>query len=134
MIDFIKSLYTGKYSRIMKFITVGGLNTAADYAVFIFLTYFLLWNTTLAQGISFVVGMVISYVLNRSWTFETKESFFGTAMVKFLLLNLSTLCLSMYLMHLFEGVLNMHALVAKVIITVITSVISYTFNKIIFKN
>lgn len=134
MFNFIKNLYTGKHARVMKFITVGGINTAADYAVFIFLTYFLLWGSEISQAISFIVGMVISYVLNRSWTFETNESFFGKAMAKFLVLNIATLGLSVYLMYLFADVLNIHKLIAKVIITIITAVISYTFNKIIFKN
>ncbi|NOU73089.1 GtrA family protein [Paenibacillus sp. LMG 31458] len=53
----------------MKYGLVGAVNTSIDFAVFTLLTLWG-WPHLLAQGISFTSGVLNSYFMNRSWTFQ----------------------------------------------------------------
>jgi len=53
----------------MKFGLVGAVNTSIDFAVFTLLIL-LGWPHLLAQGISSISGVLNSYFMNRSWTFQ----------------------------------------------------------------
>ncbi len=59
-----------------KFLLVGMMNTVIDLGLYFSLTRFvvvLAEANFLAKGISYSVGMVNSYLWNRSWTFQSDD-------------------------------------------------------------
>ena len=57
------------------------------------LTYYIMLNflpTNIAKGISFLLGTIVAYIINKYWTFEKKEKSYKE-MTKFAILYASTL-------------------------------------------
>lgn len=82
--------------RVFKFGVVGVLNTAIDFALYIFLTNSLTIWPVLSNVASYTAGVANSFVLNRRWTFadgEYRDSLVYQFPV-FLLANVSGLLLS----------------------------------------
>ena len=58
-----------------KFLTVGVVNTTVSYVTFIILIEFVNYN--ISYSVSYCIGIITSYILNGSWTFNTSLSLKG---------------------------------------------------------
>ncbi|MDF2836917.1 MAG: GtrA family protein [Paenibacillus sp.] len=103
---------------------IGVLNTAIDFGAFGLLTW-LSVHYAVAQALSYIAGMVNSYLLNNAITFRSarsKESGgFASALrqqLRFLLWNGAMLALSIMLMSAAIGLLGWSAWLAKAAVTV----------------
>ena len=74
--------------RFVRFCITGGLNTLVDFIVFFLLTGSLNWPVIPSQVISYSAGILNSYCINRRWTFQTRNRFFGREMLWFIGVNL----------------------------------------------
>ena len=87
--------------------------------------------------------MLNSYIINRSWTFRSKEQFFSGQLVRFLITNLLTLILSLFalaaferlfvgpvLMELFGTQLDLNKLLIKLPVIVLTLVINFILSRL----
>jgi putative flippase GtrA len=54
----------------IRYVIVGVANTCVGLGVIYASMYFLRFSDTLANGVGYVVGVMVSFVLNRNWTFE----------------------------------------------------------------
>ncbi|WP_281541806.1 GtrA family protein [Maribacter aestuarii] len=87
--------------QLGKFVVSGLIAVVVDFS-----TYFLLNNYTghnVAKGISFLTGSIVAYVLNKFWTFHTKE-FSGTQLFRFFFLYVTTLAVNVLVN---KGILNL---------------------------
>lgn len=88
-------------SQLLKFIVSGIIAVAVDFGV-----YYLLNNYTshnVSKGVSFLIGSMVAYILNKFWTFDTKE-FSGAQLFRFFFLYTSTLAINVLVN---KGVLNL---------------------------
>ena len=111
--------------KLFKFGIVGVMNTAVDFLVYTVLVSVLGWGLYVSQVISYSCGMLNSYVINRKWTFSTKNGFFSWELVRFILLNLSMMLLGMAIIWFCTQQLMLHKLVAKLISTVLVLVVNF---------
>ena len=111
--------------KLYKFGMVGVMNTAVDFLVYTVLVSVLGWGLYVSQVISYSCGMLNSYVINRKWTFSTKNGFFSWELVRFILLNLSMMLLGMAIIWFCTQQLMLHKLVAKLISTVLVLVVNF---------
>ena len=58
-------------NHIAKFIVVGAISTAINYACFYLLTKFSLTTYLLASVIGYIIGLTAGYFLNNFWTFQS---------------------------------------------------------------
>ena len=58
--------------QFIKFVIVGIINTSISFVTFFLLTKFFLINDKIANIISYIVGVINSFILNKLWTFESK--------------------------------------------------------------
>ncbi len=87
--------------QLLKFIVSGLIAVAVDFGV-----YYLLNNYTshnVSKGISFLTGSIVAYLLNKFWTFDTKE-FSGKQLFRFFFLYGTTLAINVLVN---KGVLNL---------------------------
>lgn len=70
--------------ELLRFLLGGATAVVVDYFVYTFLLY-LHFNTELAKGISYICGAVVGFVINKFWTFESKE-FHKEEIIKYILL------------------------------------------------
>ncbi|GGL45417.1 GtrA family protein [Sporolactobacillus putidus] len=105
--------------------TVGVLNTAVDFIVFVLLTHFLFVFYVFAQILSYGAGMLNSYFLNSRFTFSgsvrTKSRF-----IRFTILNLAVLLMTLFVMH---GLLFLPLYVNKLVSTLVGLVFNFILSK-----
>ena len=138
MIEKIKELCK-KYEEIIIYLIVGVMTTIVSWAA-AFLGKLLLdvdvsWQNTLNNTISWVVGVLFAYPLNRKWVFKSKnpkilKEFLGLASSR-----VSTLIMDIVIMWLTVNVIGMNYWIAKIFISsVIVTIANYVFSKLlIFK-
>lgn len=75
--------------EISRFIVSGICAVATDMLFYYILSHFIEIST--AKGISFLIGTVTAYLMNKYYTFEQKQKSIGEV-VKFIILYLTSLC------------------------------------------
>ncbi len=138
MIEKIKELCK-KYEEIIIYLIVGVMTTIVSWAA-AFLGKLLLdvdvsWQNTLNNTISWMVGVLFAYPLNRKWVFKSKnpkilKEFLGLASSR-----VSTLIMDIVIMWLTVNVIGMNYWIAKIFISsVIVTIANYVFSKLfVFK-
>lgn len=120
-------------AKFIKFGITGVINTAVDFAVF-WLLSLLGVNQYLSQIISYSCGMLNSYILNRSWTFESKSGFFGKQLFRFIAANILMLLISLAVLGVGTAALSLPKLAAKLIATAFTMCGGFLLNRLwVFK-
>jgi len=116
--------------QFLKFSLVGILNTAVDFGIFT------LMNSILGEGfyrvsqiISYSGAVINSYYLNKSWTFQAGHRINIIEMIKFLLVNLASLGISLYFLFLFHERYQMDILWSKVGATFFSVIVNFIGNK-----
>ncbi len=61
----------GNIRQILRFLVVGGTAFFVDY--FIYLLTAMFFDILFAKAISFIIATVYTYLLNKLWTFNSKE-------------------------------------------------------------
>jgi putative flippase GtrA len=100
-----------RLAPLLKFGMIGILNTGVDFAVFTVLT---LWDVPLliAQCISYACGVLNSFIMNRTWTFQRRGQFAGQ-LIKFSSLSLLTLLITYGLLVGFNRYFGWPILISK---------------------
>jgi putative flippase GtrA len=117
------------FIQFLKFNAVGLVNTLIDFVVFTLL-HSLGMVYGLAQVISYSAGTANSFILNKKVTFRDsnrsgKEGFDRLQLLKFIILNLVVLGISLLLMHLLTDNLGVQVLLSKVLVTFVTVIINF---------
>jgi putative flippase GtrA len=68
-------------SRFIRFLLVGGVNTIVGYGSILLLQYVAGLSPVVANAGGYLVGMVLSYFLNRSFTFSSSRPHLQTVPV-----------------------------------------------------
>ncbi|MCI9458585.1 MAG: GtrA family protein [Oscillospiraceae bacterium] len=121
--------------KILKFGVTGVMNTAVDFVVYTVLVSVCGMGLYVSQMISYCCGMLNSYVINRKWTFDTRNGFFSLELVKFVVLNLAMMLLGMGIIYLCVEQLGLHKLLGKLISTVLVMAINFVLSNFwVFRN
>lgn len=87
--------------RVRRFLVVGIISTLLDITSFTALRIQLGLPTPLANTIAYSMGIVISYILHRSWTFTDRpRKALGTQISQFMFVSLSALVMNNFLVLL----------------------------------
>lgn len=112
--------------KIVKFGSVGVLNTAFSYLLFcglIHLDVFYLFASTL----SFLAGTLFSYLMNSRFTFSVYTN--TRSFLKFLAIMLLSLTGSLLLLYVFRNAVGLHTLVAQLLVVLVRFPIVYLLLK-----
>lgn len=131
LIDFIKKVLSVKF---IKFAIIGVMNTLIDVAVYTVLAGALHVNVYVSQVAGYTCGGLNSYIFNRSWTFKTEEGFFSRELIKFIVVTLAMLGLSLGILYVFYDMMHLNYFIAKIITTVLVLVVNFVVNNLwVFK-
>ncbi|WP_211747189.1 GtrA family protein [Paenibacillus sp. Marseille-Q4541] len=107
-----------------RFSLVGMLNTAVDLGVFFLLSLSSL-SVVPAQVVSYVVGMLNSYLWNRRWTFaSTQHRSFGE-LIRFISLSIITLMISVGTLHVAYYYFGIPLFTSKLLATLCSVLVNY---------
>jgi len=119
--------------QVGKFLLVGAMNTAVDYAIYFLLTRFTPFfgaQPVFAKGISFSVAVLNGFFWNRRWTFKSAVSPWVT-ILPFALTCTVGLFINMGLMYLFFSVLHLPELIALVLSSIGFMLWNFTISKLL---
>ena len=129
------------FFQLIKFAITGGLNTLVDLGGFSVLNTLgaalfkseIGWVVSLAQVVSYSLGVLNSWLINSTWTFEDNEFSWGKV-GRFVLVNLLSLGVNLALLHLMRTVFGMDAFVAKLIATPFGLIVNFIGSRLfVFK-
>ena len=102
-----------------------------DFIVFFLLTGSLKWPVIPSQVISYSAGILNSYCINRRWTFQTRNRFFGREMLWFIGVNLCVLGVSVLSMWVFTTQMGFGTILSKLCTTALTMVLGFVLNRLL---
>ncbi|WP_373367377.1 GtrA family protein [Thermaerobacillus caldiproteolyticus] len=105
-----------KIGTLFRFCTVGVGNTLIDFGVF-FLLASIGVPVWLAQGCSYIAGMLNSYVWNRVWTFRMKQQATIQEFFRFILTNFFSLGATFFFLYVCQQIWGWSLLISKMIAT-----------------
>ncbi len=122
------------FYQLLRFGLVGVMNTLVDFGVYQLLVWLGL-HYALAQCLSYSCGLLNSYFFNSRWTFRREKNYTKREFLRFLLVNLCSLALSVLLLRLCYEALGIESnLIAKGIVTVFVMLVNFIANKLfVFK-
>lgn len=120
-----------KYKKIIIYYIIGIVNTLVDFAVYSAVLFFTKMPVP-SQAAGYSIGVLCSFYLNRGITFRAEKG--GSPLLQFLrfmLVNLVSLGISLGSIYLLTDCLGINGYLAKVPISLITSLINYFGYKIL---
>lgn len=124
-------LGTVGHKEVVKFMTVGVLNTALDVVGYLALTRLLGFGSipTAAKFFSFLLGTISSLFLNRAWTFGVTTRLSLKEVVRFYATVSMSLALNVSLMYGFVHLMGLYDILALALTTALTFGFNYALSK-----
>lgn len=119
----------GELTRLLKFTGIGSVNVLLDVTIYSICVQFLKLPTYQSQLLSVIFGLFCSYILNRKYTFCSKQPILGTELFKFALLSMICTPASSIGIHYLDDYFNLGPWISKGIVTVVIGLVNYTVSR-----
>ncbi len=125
----LSNMMTSELRQKVRFALVGVINTVTAYLAFIAL-YQITQQYILASVCSYFIGMMVSYVLNRSFVFKQPKR--DGQFLPFCMVNLTSLACSTGILYLLVDHLGVYVYLAQIVAVSASMVINYLGYRTIF--
>lgn len=134
----IKELYK-KYEEIIVYLIVGVLNTLVSWGAWFICAFTILdaqvvWQNVMLTVISWVVGVVFGYVMNRKYVFKSTDPNIRREFLQFSGGRVSTGILDGVMMVFMVNILTINESFSKIFVSVLVMIGNYLISKLfVFK-
>lgn len=115
-------------STVVRFLLGGGLNTALTYLLY--LALLLIFEYWAAYTISYVFGIVLSYLINRKLVFRTAHSW--TSALLFPAIYIVQYLLGLAVVHVWVKILDLPAPLAPLVAVAVTLPVTFVLSRAVF--
>lgn len=115
--------------QLCKYGIVGGIGACIDFGLYSFIISFSSLNYLLTNAISFSLGTLIVYYLQKNWTFQYQSENNAVLFSKFISVVIITFIFNNFILILCVEFLQMDPIVAKVVQIFMSFIWGYTINK-----
>ncbi|CAG7646727.1 GtrA family protein [Paenibacillus allorhizosphaerae] len=112
---------------MVKYGVVGVLGTVLHFASLYALVEWLGLRAVLASAFGFLLVLLVSYVLNRRWTFQSTPSGWGP-LLKYCIVSVTGLGLNVALMYVSVDLLHWHYLIGQCTVVVAVPLSNFILN------
>jgi len=129
----ISKLYPD-YRKLLKSLMVGVLATMVDMVVLFTLNHYFALFYIFAKIVSYHLGMVVSFYLNKTFTFKNSYEKYHYQLASFALVAYSQMILTLALLfilvtYVFANDSTLYVMIANVIVAFIGFIYAFTINK-----
>lgn len=116
--------------RFVRFCVVGVSNSAISFLVFYILSQQMGANYLLSSFIGYISGIANSFVWNKIWTFQDQSPRLLGQFIKFLAVNLFSLCINLLVLYTLVENLHQVKTIAQLVAMGFSTVANYLGSKI----
>lgn len=113
---------------ILKFGSIGVMNTVLSYLIFLVLIGLNVHYLT-ASGLSFIVGTLFSYTVNSRYTFYVQRNILD--FTKFLFVTIASLSFGLLLLYILKSKLGIPVLIAQMFVVIVRFPFVYLLMKFV---
>ncbi|MFC1647737.1 GtrA family protein [Patescibacteria group bacterium] len=113
----------------IKYSIVGASGTIVDLTILYLLVEYAHINVFIAATISFIIAVFNNFTLNKFWTFQDNSQKYTRQFLKFFMVSLVGLLLTLSFMYFFISVVGIWYMLAKIFTTFIVLIWNFTVNK-----
>ncbi len=117
--------------ELVRFMIVGGLNTANYYILYLICYNFLGWHYMVSHIIGFTISLILSFFLNVYFTYKVKPTLMK--FLKFPLTQLVNMPVSSFFVYVFVDLLNWNGNIAPIVAVFLTVPITFVVTSKILK-
>lgn len=123
----IDNIFSGKLKHISRFGLVGVLNTIIDFLAFSICSGLMGINYIPSQVVGYSFGVTNSFILNKKWTFDDRNSSKKTfrVLIQFIAVNLISLGITLIAMNFLVKNLRLNIYLSKVIVIFIAQIANF---------
>lgn len=125
-----KILSNQKLLQLARFIITGFVGLMIDFLFTWLCKDVFYWNKYVANGMGFSLAVFNNYILNRVWTFKSKETSIAKQFILFVAISLIGLVLSTTFLFLIHQKMQLPFYLSKALVVVIVFIWNYTANSI----
>ena len=114
--------------QFLRFITVGILNTVLGYTIIFALMYLMGFNPEISNLIGYAVALIVSYFLNRKYTFKSTQKRNAEA-AKFIVDFLIAYAINFLVLIILFRFFHMNAALSQMFAGICYVSVSYALNK-----
>jgi|SRR3989344_2429739 len=132
MINLIKKAGNTFLSKtFFIYVVLGGLATIVDWGSYALGIYYFEWYYVLAVTISFVLGSITNFLLNKYLNFKNEYKKIHFQFLIYMTIAMIGLAITVFLMWLFIEIIGINKFISRVITTAITLIYNFLGHRFI---
>ncbi|MGE5450087.1 MAG: GtrA family protein [Methanomassiliicoccales archaeon] len=119
-------------SHISRYIIAGTATTLVNFTAFYLLYALLHIDVDISNSISVICAVIFAYVVNKVFVFRTpfhSIKILGLEFLAFLVSRLTTMIIEIAGVYLGHSLLDINAMISKIIINIVVLILNYIFSK-----
>lgn len=114
--------------HFIRFLIVGGISTAMNYAVF-FILLGLSMQYQWASACGFMAGVIVGFPLNKAWTYRASSTMTTSVFYSYIAVYLASLIINVAAITMLVDLMHIEPRIANLVTIIITTVANFLGTK-----
>lgn len=119
--------------QIVKFGFTGGISFIVDYSVLVFLTEILGLNYLVSNCLSFIISVIVNYILSMKFVFKSVNNNKVFDFIIFIVLSIIGLGLNSLIMFICTDYIGIYYMISKIGATDVVMVFNFISRKVVYE-